>query len=212
MGLSGSGDGQSSRQQEADAVGPQEATAPAQARGTPSGPPQAPPHWAILYLIKDGNPHRFRRQTQEQALVRVQGGLELDWWGNALICPESQIRVPVSTLPGSRSPCPPSQGQGPRVRPPTIKIPTHKPPSHNKMEQSPSNPGKSQVLTLHTGDSDTSHPSRERRPGLAVPELHRQVPPPAQAAPPCHLSPPGPTGKGVTGDSAPGHHGLMPRG
>lgn len=36
-----------SRHLEAGAVGPQEATAPAQARGTPR---RAPPHWAIPYL------------------------------------------------------------------------------------------------------------------------------------------------------------------
>lgn len=89
-----------SRHLEAGAVGPQEATAPAQARGTPR---RAPPHWAIPYLKKDGNPHRFRQQTVADTRQGPQ------WHGAGLAGECSNLsRVPK---------------EGPQARPARVKVP-----------------------------------------------------------------------------------------
>ena len=169
----------------------------------PEGPPRAPPHWVIPYLMKDRNPHRFRQQSQ--TLVRVHGGW--GWTGGGCShlsrvpkkgphARPARAKAPVPAMPGSRSPCPPCQGQGPRVRPSPVKIPTHKPPSRNKMKQSLSNPGAVPGLILHTGDSDTTHPSPRRPPGLAVPEGVTATPaqPGAPSSPGGATLPPEPTG------------------
>lgn len=141
MGLSGSGDGQ-----QFEAAGGRCSGAPRSHCPSPGqrDPLRAPPGPTSL---GDSVSDKRRKPPQVQATDSGASTCQGPRWpgaglvGNALICPESQIKVPVSALPGSRSPCPPSHNQSPQVHPSPVKIPTHKPPSRNKMEQSPSNPG-----------------------------------------------------------------------
>ena len=82
----------------------------------PEGPPRAPPHWVIPYLMKDRNPHRFRQQSQ--TLVRVHGGR--GWTGGGCShlsrVPKKgpHARTARATVPGQKQNivCGRTQGKG----------------------------------------------------------------------------------------------------